>query len=274
MNELVHIGESDISIKEYKGQRVVTFKDIDLVHGRPDGTARKRFADNKERFIEGEDYFIVKPTDLENTELSEKRTIENSVLSNHGTALITEQGYLMLVKSFTDDLAWTVQRQLVNGYFKVRTVVNENLSPGLQIIQGLLDQMIQKELEDKERDRQIALANKTAEKAIEAAENIKEAVMPVFDNWREEITKKIRRIQNACGSDFKTLNTEMYKELERRAGCDLNTRLRNKQNRMYDMGCTKTAINNVRKLDCIEEDKKLREIFSKIVSEYEIKYCV
>lgn len=26
---IVHIGKADISIKEYKGQRVVTFKDID-----------------------------------------------------------------------------------------------------------------------------------------------------------------------------------------------------------------------------------------------------
>ena len=34
MNELIHIGNSDISIKEYNGQRVVTFKDIDLVHGK------------------------------------------------------------------------------------------------------------------------------------------------------------------------------------------------------------------------------------------------
>lgn len=34
--------------------------------------------------------------------------------------LITESGYLMLVKSFTDDLAWKVQRELVNSYFKLR----------------------------------------------------------------------------------------------------------------------------------------------------------
>ena len=31
--------------------------------------------------------------------------------------LVTESGYFMLVKSFTDDLAWDVQRQLVKRYF-------------------------------------------------------------------------------------------------------------------------------------------------------------
>lgn len=116
MNELIHIGNSDISIKEYNGQRVVTFKDIDMVHGRPDGTARKRFSDNRNRFIEGEDFFVLKPSDLENTGMSEKRTSGIDAVNPRGTAFITEQGYLMLVKSFTDDLAWDVQRQLVNGY--------------------------------------------------------------------------------------------------------------------------------------------------------------
>lgn len=58
MDNLVHIGNADISIKEYKGKRVVTFKDIDMVHERPDGTAKRNFNTNKARFIEGEDYFI------------------------------------------------------------------------------------------------------------------------------------------------------------------------------------------------------------------------
>ncbi len=34
--------------------------------------------------------------------------------------LITESGYYMLVKSFTDDLSWDVQRQLVNTYFRAQ----------------------------------------------------------------------------------------------------------------------------------------------------------
>lgn len=52
MDNLVHIGNADISIKEYKGKRVVTFKDIDMVHERPDGTAKRNFNTNKSRFVE------------------------------------------------------------------------------------------------------------------------------------------------------------------------------------------------------------------------------
>ena len=53
MGELQKIGNHEISVKTYKGKRVVTFKDIDTVHERPDGTANKRFLDNKKRFIMG-----------------------------------------------------------------------------------------------------------------------------------------------------------------------------------------------------------------------------
>lgn len=102
-----------MSVKMYNGQRVVTFKDIDTVHERPEGTARKRFADNRERFIEGTDYFVVTPKILEESQKSEKRTSGIYEVNPRGTAFITESGYLMIVKSFTDDLAWTVQRKLV-----------------------------------------------------------------------------------------------------------------------------------------------------------------
>lgn len=53
MSEII-INNIPVIVKEYQGQRVVTFKDIDAVHDRPEGTARKRFNDNKKHFIEGE----------------------------------------------------------------------------------------------------------------------------------------------------------------------------------------------------------------------------
>ena len=257
MNEIIHIGKSEISIKEYNGQRVVTFKDIDLVHDRPDGTARKSFWRNKDHFVEGEDYFVLN--------VDEAQKLFNIAAPN-GLALITEQGYLMLVKPFSDDLAWEVQRQLVSSYFKVRQTVDERLSPETKMLYQMINQIAASEIQAKE-------AKELAQKAVETTEAIKEAVKPVFDNWRSEINSKFNRIQKNADKQFSLLRTEMYAELERRAGCDLNTRLRNKRIRMQESGCTKTEVNNLNKMDIIEEDKKLREIFSKIVTEYEIRYC-
>ena len=116
MNELMSIRGQNIAIKEYQGQRLVTFRDIDQVHGRPEGTARKRFNENRRHFIDGTDFFSI-------TQPSEIRTL--GIKRPQGGApgsitLLTETGYLMLVKSFTDELAWVVQRELVRSYFRMR----------------------------------------------------------------------------------------------------------------------------------------------------------
>ncbi len=116
MSELIKINDNSIRIKEYNGKRVVTFKEIDNVHSRTEGTARKRFYDNIERFVEGEDYFKLS--------MSEIRTLGiEAGNAPKGINLITESGYLMLVKSFTDDLSWQVQKQLVNTYFRFKEIV-------------------------------------------------------------------------------------------------------------------------------------------------------
>lgn len=153
MNNLIKIGNQEITTKEFKGKRVVTFKDIDLVHERPGGTARKRFNDNQKRFVENEDFYFVKPKDVETSE------IRTSEINNAGTYLITEQGYLMLVKSFTDDLAWDVQRQLVNTYFKIQKPLSalEQLQLTQQAILevNLKVDDVKNDLEDFKRDMPI-----------------------------------------------------------------------------------------------------------------------
>ena len=98
-NQIVKINNTDLSVKEFKGQRVVTFKDIDMLHERVEGTARKNFGNNKKHFILGEDYIVIKPSDVNNFPIP---------INNAGLTLITESGYLMLVKSLQDDLAWRV----------------------------------------------------------------------------------------------------------------------------------------------------------------------
>lgn len=59
----VTINETKLPSKEYQGQRVVTLKEIDTVHNRPDGTARRNLNANKEHFIEGTDFFVLDQPD-------------------------------------------------------------------------------------------------------------------------------------------------------------------------------------------------------------------
>jgi hypothetical protein len=119
MNEIITVNENELKIKEFGGYRVVTFNDIDQVHKRPIGTASRNFKTNRKHFIENEDYFTVKPKDIQKDDFR-LSGITREDINNRGTTLLTESGYLMIVKSFTDDLAWDIQRKLIKSYFKLQ----------------------------------------------------------------------------------------------------------------------------------------------------------
>lgn len=127
---LVEINNVAIGIKEYEGKRVITFKDIDRVHERPDGTARKAFNRNKKRFIEGEDYFV--------HERDEAKLLFGAIAPN-GLTTVTESGYLMISKVFDDDIAWDVQRRLVNSYFRAKEPTSQD--PTLLAMQMITETM-------------------------------------------------------------------------------------------------------------------------------------
>lgn len=114
--KLVSINETQVTVKEYQGQRVVTLSDIDTVHNRPKGTAHRNFNKNRNHLIKGEDYFVVGSDEIRQTAL-----FSISDNDHRDKILVTEFGYFMIVKSFKDDLAWQVQRQLVNSYFNTKT---------------------------------------------------------------------------------------------------------------------------------------------------------
>ena len=46
-NQIVKINNTDLSVKEFNEQRVVTFKDIDMLHERVEGTAKRNFNEHK-----------------------------------------------------------------------------------------------------------------------------------------------------------------------------------------------------------------------------------
>lgn len=139
---VMEIQGTPIQIKEYQGKRVVTFKDIDTVHKRREGTASRNFNQNRNRFIEDVDFFKIKITD------NEIRSQFGISPNAGGTVmLITETGYLMLVKSFTDDLAWKVQRELVDSYFRARAepeekIMKEIIDSGVPTVVVATDKLI------------------------------------------------------------------------------------------------------------------------------------
>lgn len=248
--KLQTINNAEISIKEYGGQRVVTLKDIDTVHGRPDGTARRNFNTNKSHLIDGEDYFVRNSYEAQQ---------EFGIAAPNGLVLITESGYLMLVKSFTDDLAWKVQRELVKGYFRAK----EQARPMTQAEQLLANAQI---LVEQER-RLTALENRT-----ERTEDTMRRTMDIFsapaceaDDWCEKMNHEINTIVEQYGLNHQTFRSELYAQVEQEGGVDIGIRQKRRRNRMKENGATTTECKNVSKLSIVGSDKKLRAIFESVL---------
>lgn len=254
MNELQTINNVALTVKEHQGVRVVTFKDIDAVHGRPDGTARKRFNDNRDRFIEGEDYFKVKCSEVRPFF---GQTPPNGFNPDADITLITESGYLMLVKSFTDDLAWKVQRELVNSYFRKAGGYSQKALSPVEMFS------LQAQINMEQERRLNALEQKQA--VVEGVMDVMAAPMLAEDGWQEKAQKAINMAVERYQKNHQTFRAELYEEVEQRCHVDLTTRQTRLRRRMKENGATVTECKNVSKLHVIARDPKLRAAFEAVL---------
>ena len=117
MNEIIIINNEKIEVKEYEGLRVVTAWDIAKVHGREVREINQNFKNNRDKFILNEDYFSLTPKEFSESKFLFQEFIPNNMKE---IILFSESGYLMLVRTFTDDLSWNIQRQLVKTYFRFK----------------------------------------------------------------------------------------------------------------------------------------------------------
>ena len=93
------------------------------------------FKRNRDKFVLNVDYFIITRDEFKIV----KNDLGKLFTSNRQKEayLFTETGYLLLTKPFTDDLSWTVQRELVNTYFKVKQLQKEEQFSQVPQVQNL-----------------------------------------------------------------------------------------------------------------------------------------
>jgi len=191
---LITINSTELPVVEYRGQRVVTLTMIDQVHERPDGTARRNFNEHRERFIEGEDYFVRNSSEAKNL----------GFVAPNGMTLLTEQGYLMLVKSLTDDLAWNVQRQLVSRYFRPAAPVELSR---LELLEIALAAEREKILVTAERDEAIRTKSEIGTRREATAMATASAAVRQVQKLKDELGLGTRQaavlaVENATGRKF------------------------------------------------------------------------
>jgi len=172
--------------------------------------------------------------------------------------LMDRQGFSMLVMGFTGEKARRFTYQYTLAFEQMAAELQKPKTQ-LEILQQSINALVEQESRIKSLET--------------TTQSIKETIIAQPDNWREDINRMINKIVDRIGGKkFSEVRTESYSLLEQRAHVDLTRRLQNLQIRLMNEGATKTTINKANKMDVIEADPKLREIYTAIIKEYTIKY--
>ena len=115
----------------------------------------------------------------------------NITIPTRGITVLTETGYLMIVKTFTDDLSWSVQRQLVNNYFEKR------------VAQNVVDEMPKIDI-DKDKEQLIDRL------MIDTSDRPR---VPLIENWYQRNIGRIERICKIVNIPKKVLYHLLLKRL-------------------------------------------------------------
>ena len=182
---------------------------------------------------------------------------------------MNRDGFTLLAMGFTGKKALQFKLAYIDAFNKMESHIKQqqldmsNLSPELQLMANLVNNMAKQELAQKE------LSNKV--------DNISEIVALNTTDWRKDAQNLINKIVREMGNTpeaHREIRNNIFTEVDRRGGVQLNTRLTNKRRRMADEGISKSKRDSLSKVDVISDDKKLVEIYVAIVKEYAIKYGV
>lgn len=246
--------------------------------GTEEARIRQSFTRNQERFIEGKHYYKLEGAELADFKGSYLNDTSLKFVSE--LMLWTERGTARHAKILETDEAWQVYEELEETYFRVKEpqIDTAQLSPQTQLILQLSQSIARAELEAKETKQLAIEAKADATTAKETIKEIKNSLAELpKDQWRKWVNGSLSEIAFKSGNssqNHEDIRSDSYKLLEDRAGADLSTRVRNGRKRLEESGATKTAIENYRKLDAIEEDKRLKEIYTGIIQKMRIKYLV
>ena len=176
--------------------------------------------------------------------------------------------FTLLAMGFTGKKALEFKLKYIRAFNDMETHIKNqldisNLSPELQLMANLVNNMAKQELAQKQLNDKV--------------DSISEIVALNTTDWRKEanaLINKIVRIMGGTAEAHKDTRSAIFEEVNRRAGVSLETRLTNKRRRMADEGASKSKRDGLTKVDVISDDKKLVEIYVAVVKEFAIKYGV
>ncbi|RMC36011.1 phage antirepressor Ant [Lactobacillus sp. ESL0236] len=150
----------------------------------------------------------------------------------------------------------------VEKQYKQDQLDMQELSPELQMFSQMLKVNAEHERKIKRLDQKV--------------DNITEIVSLNTTEWRKTaqgLIHKMAKTEGGFGA-YQQIQGNIYKEVDARAGSSLKTRLTNLRQRMALNGSCKSAIDRLNRLDVIDADKRLKQIYMAVVKDFAIKYKV
>lgn len=195
-------------------------------------------------FVEGDDFKVTLT-----------RTGERQNVTRHDYELTIDMGKeLCMVEN--NDRGRQARKYFIECERRAKGLNLEGLSPQLQLLIQMERSM--KELESRQQDTEHALTT------------IKETFLQRDEDWRKKINGLMKGASYRMGGNYQELRNRSYAILEERARCDLDKRLRNLVERLEASGATKTQLRNTSRMDVIEADTRLKEIYTTVVKEISI----
>jgi Rha family phage regulatory protein len=195
-------------------------------------------------------------------------TYQDATNQDRPCYLVTKKGCEFIANKLTGVKGAVFTAKYINKFNDMQEAIQSKqiqVPQNLVVLQGMIEQMIQQEISIKEAQEQ-------SQKAIDTALSIKAAVIEEYDDWRTEIKHKVSAIQRGSNKTYPDTWNMLYEDLEIRAHCDLSVRVNNGRFRLQEAGAPKTKIEAYCRMDVIEADPRLKEIFTAIVKEYAVKY--
>lgn len=248
---------------ELHNQRLLTTEQLAEFYGASETQIKTNLSRNKDKFVEGKHYYRLEGAELK--DFKSQVTESNLPINKFASQLIlyTKRGASRHAKILNTEKAWDVFDELEENYFNpVNKLDTSNLSPELQMFNGLFQSLAKQELATKQLETKV--------------DSISEIVALNTIDWRKESRTLINKMAQAVGGfgAYSEVQTAIYQELEQRAGANLKQRLTNKRRRMADEGVCVSKRNTLNNIDVIAEDKKLVEIYVAIVKEFALKYGI
>ncbi|MBU8568844.1 Rha family transcriptional regulator [Virgibacillus pantothenticus] len=177
--------------------------------------------------------------------------------------LLTKKGCEMVANKMTGEKGILFTAAYVSKFNEMEQQLDTSqLSPELQMFNGLFQSLAKQEMETK--------------KLAGEVQGIRDVVALNTTDWRKDARQLISKMAQSRGGfeAYREVNSEIYKEVERRGKFDLSRRLTNKRRRLADEGVSKSKRDKLSKVDVIADDKRLVEIYVSVVKDFAIKHGV